>query len=116
MLKIRFTEKAIIDVEVFIRNYKESFLRLYGDSGIWSEAAIRNMYVKSADELREEIINGIIGKLNKSKVLGRKEHDAMTEIDFYVGVRLIIVIFSDKQELGERWVESIFIDRKPIIF
>lgn len=116
MLEIRFTEKAIIDVEVFIRNYKESFLRLYGDTGIWSEAVIKNIYIKSADELREEIINGIVGKLNKDRVLGRKEHDAMTEIDFYVGSRLIVVIFSDKHELGERWIESIFIDRKPIIF
>ncbi len=116
MLEIRFTEKAITEIEVFIRNYRESFLHLYSDSGIWSEQAIRNMYVKSADELRKEIIGGILGKLNKNKVLGRKEQDTMTEIDFYIGSRLIVTIFSDKHELDERWVESISIDRKPIIF
>lgn len=100
----------------FLRNYEESFLQLYSDSGIWSEQAIRDMYTKSADELRERIIDGIIEKLDKKKVLGRKEHDLMTEIDFYLGNRLIIILFSDDYSKNTRQVESIFIDRKPIIF
>ncbi len=116
MLEIRFTEKAIIDIEIFIRNYEGSFLQLYSDSGIWSERAIRDMYMKSADELREGIISGIVEKLHSNKVLGRKEHNLMSEIDFYIGSRLIIVLFSDDYVSNARQVESIFIDRKPIIF
>ena|SRR3989344_3336050 len=116
MLEIRFTQKAIIDIEIFIRNYEESFLQLYSDSGIWSEHIIRDMYMKSADQLRDRIIGGIVQKLKQEKVMGRKEHELMVEIDFHVGSRLIVVLFSDKYELSERWIESIFIDRKPIIF
>ncbi|OGZ70317.1 MAG: hypothetical protein A2980_00725 [Candidatus Staskawiczbacteria bacterium RIFCSPLOWO2_01_FULL_33_13] len=116
MLEIRFTQKAIIDVEVFIRNYEESFLQLYSDSGIWSESVIKDMYIKSANELHEKIIDGIVEKLHKKKVLGRKETGLMIEIDFYIGSRLIIVLFSDNHRNSIRQVESIFIDRKPIIF
>ena len=116
MLEIRFTQKAIIDVEIFIRNYEGFFLQLYSDSGIWSEYAIKDMYSKSANELRESIIGGISEKLNKKKILGRKESKLMTEIDFYIGSRLIIVIFSEDHAKSVRQIESIFIDRKPIIF
>jgi len=115
-LEIRFTEKAIIDIEVFIRNYEQSFLQLYGDTGIWSEHTIKDMYIKSADTLREKIMDGIIARLDQKKVLGRKEQEFMVEIDFYVGSRLIIVLFSDNHDNNIRQVESVFIDRKPIIF
>ena len=116
MLEIRFTQKAIIDIEIFIRNYEDSYLQIFNDSGIWSEYIIKDMYRKSADELRENIVSGIVEKLNKKKVFGRKESELMTEIDFYIGSRLVMVLFSDNKESKERRVESIFIDRKPIIF
>ncbi len=116
MLEIRFTQKAIIDIEIFIRNYESFFLQLYSDSGIWSEYAIKDMYSKSANELRENIVGGITQRLDKKKVLGRKEEGLITEIDFYIGSRLIMVLFSDDHTNNIRQIESIFIDRKPIIF
>lgn len=116
MSSIRFTEKAIIDLQVFIRNYEESFLELYSDTGIWSEYEIKSNYIKSATELYERIRDNIIFKLGSKKVLGRKENELMTEIDFYVGSRLVMVLFSDDKGNNIRWIESIFIDRKPIIF
>ena len=116
MLIIRFTEKAVIDLQIFIRNYEESFLELYSDTGIWSEAEIKDNYTKSATELYERIRDNIIFKLNNKKVLGRKENEFMAEIDFYIGSRLIMVLFVDDKENNVRWIESIFIDRKPIIF
>jgi len=116
MLNVRFRDKAIIDLQVFIRNYEESFLHLYNDSGIWSENTIKDIYIKSALELYERIRDNIVLKLSKKRVLGRKKHELMIEIDFYVGSRLVIVLFSDDRANNIRWIESIFIDRKPIIF
>ena len=97
-------------------NYEGSFFQLYSGSGIWSEYAIKDMYVKSADDLRQSIISGINQRLSENKVLGRREGKSMVEISFHVGDRLIIVFFSEDKLRSLRIVESIFIGRKPIIF
>ncbi|MEK7664348.1 MAG: hypothetical protein AAB340_02860 [Patescibacteria group bacterium] len=116
MLVVKFKERAIVDLQIFVRNYENSFLELYKDSGIWSEDEIKNIYIKSAEELYRKIRDGIVKRLKDEKVLGRKENSLMKEVSFFVGNRLIIVLFSDDKKANIRWVESIFIDRKPIIF
>lgn len=116
MLNVRFRDKAIIDLQIFIHGYEESFLHLYNDSGIWSENAIVNLYKESGTELYERILKNIAAKLEGDKVLGRKERDMVMEIDFFVGSRLVIVLFSDDHKYNIRWVEAISIDRKPLFF
>ena len=56
-------------------------------------------------------------RLAYSTVIGRKKtRRNWKELDFYVGSRLIIVHYSEDAKEHIRWVESISIERKPIIF
>lgn len=116
MPKIIFSESADAAIEIFIHQYVDSFVRLYTDTGIWSTRDILENYILGAEGIYREIRSAIIEKLSSEKVLGRKPSKRISELNFHIGKRLIIVFFSDDKESDERWIESIFIDRKPIIF
>lgn len=115
MFEVKLTQRAIIDIEMFLTGYEDSFLQLYNNSGIWSEKLIVDLYAQSARELRDKILHTTEEKLRENKVLGRKKHDSMFEISFHVGARLITILYSEKEQYM-RQVEYVFIDRKPIIF
>ena len=85
-------------------------------TGIWSEDEIIDGFIKSSRILYYKIRDTIVEKFNKELVLGRKTIGKMHELSFHVGSRLIIVLFSDDIVLGERRIESVFIDRRPIVF
>jgi len=116
MLEIRFSELALAELKKFIQLYEEGFFILYKDSGIWAVDAIIENYRQSAKRISEKIFSEIKRKLKDAKVLGRKENKNWHELTFYVDDRLIVIYFSDDTENKVRWVESIGIDRKPIIF
>ncbi|MEI8174873.1 MAG: hypothetical protein WCG28_02900 [bacterium] len=63
-----------------------------------------------------QILQEIENKLGKKQVLGRKSLGLWHELNFYVGNRLIIVYYSQDLKNKFRFIESIAIDRKPIIF
>ena len=116
MIDLQFSEQALVELQRFIRHYEEAFFELYQDSGVWSEALIIQNYKASAEKLYLTILQEIETRLSSKKVLGRKSKLSWQELYFYVGNRLIIVTWSDDQELKKRFIQSIFIDRKPIIF
>ncbi|EKD94274.1 MAG: hypothetical protein ACD_26C00140G0002 [uncultured bacterium] len=116
MPKIQFSEFAVLQIKKFVHLYEEGFFLLYKDSGLWAEDTIIENYRKTALELNNRIFTEIDIRLSKDVVLGRKELETLFEISFYIGDRLIIVYFSDQKETDVRLVESIEIDRKPIIF
>ena len=116
MPKVIFSERADEAIEIFIHQYVDSFMRLYTDTGVWSTRDILENYILGAEGIYREIRSAIIEKLSLEKVLGRKPSEKMSELSFHVGSRLIIVFFSDNKDTDERWIESIFINRKPIIF
>jgi len=96
--------------------YEEGFFVLYKDSGIWAEDAIIHHYHQSARKLSDKIFSEIEGRIKGKKVLGRKQMGRWQELFFYVDERLVIIYFFDDVENQIRWVESVGIDRKPIIF
>lgn len=116
-MKLQYRNSARIDLESFVDHYEEAFRELYRDSGLWNEANIIDGYKKSARNLYDDIADAIDGRLVKPKIMGRKaiSHNWF-EIHFYVGSRLLIVYFSEDKIGSIRWVETILIDRKPIIF
>jgi len=116
MLEIRFSELALAEMKRFIQLYEEGFFILYKDSGIWAVDAIIDNYRQSAKRISEKIFSEIEQKLKNEKVLGRKENTKWHELSFYADERLVVVYFSDDRENKIRWIESIGIDRKPIIF
>lgn len=116
MLKVRFKSQALSELKSFIRNYEEAFYELYKDTGIWSEDLIIQIYKESARKLYLQILQEIENKLGKKQVLGCKSLGSWQEFYFYVGNRLIIIYYSQNLKNKTRIIESIAIDRKPIIF
>lgn len=116
MLKLRFKSQALSELQSFIRNYEEAFYELYKDTGIWSEDLIIQTYQESARKLYLQILQEIENKLGKKKVLGYKSLGSWHELDFYVGNRLVIAYYSQDFKNKVRIIESISVDRKPIIF
>jgi hypothetical protein len=116
MLKLKFKSQALSELKNFIRNYEEAFFELYKDTGIWSEDLIIQIYRESARKLYLQILEEIENKLGRREVLGGRSSGFWRELDFHVGNRLIIVYYSQDLKNKVRLIESIAIDRKPIIF
>jgi hypothetical protein len=90
---------------------------LYSDTGIWSEDVILENVRASAKKLFSNVFDTVEKQLGFAKVLGRQSlKDGWHEYQFRVQGRLVIVHYSEDKASRLRWVESIFIDRKPILF
>ena len=116
MIKLRFKPQALSELKSFIRHYEEAFYELYRDTGIWSEDLILQTYQESARKLYLQILQEIENKLGKKQVLGNKSLGLWQELNFFIGDRLIIIYYSQNLKDKVRLIESIAIDRKPIIF
>ncbi|PIR83578.1 hypothetical protein COU18_02745 [Candidatus Kaiserbacteria bacterium CG10_big_fil_rev_8_21_14_0_10_51_14] len=116
-MELQYRNAARIDLQSFVDRYEEAFRELYRDSGLWNETNIIEGYRKNALILYDAIADAVDTRLATVKVLGRKylTHN-WYEVDFYVGTRLVIVHYSEDRKQDTRWVESVSIDRKPIIF
>lgn len=115
-MKLRFKSQALSELKSFIRHYEEAFYELYRDTGIWSENLIIQTYEENAKKLYLQILHEIESKLSKKKVLGYKFIGLWQELNFYVDNRLVIIYYSQDFKNQIRFIESISIDRKPIIF
>ena len=112
MPQVIFSEKADADLDLFIDQHEDWFVKIYIDSGIWSAGEILANHAESARNLYQMIRNTIENKLGRQKVLGRKPGGKINELSFHIGSRLIIILFSDDEISNERWIESIFINKK----
>jgi hypothetical protein len=116
-MELRLRESAIADLRLYIANYANSFFELYQDSGLENENEIMTAARQNADKLYDVIYANLAVRLGANTVMGRKKMRLDWQaLNFYVGSRLIIVNYSEDAKTRTRWVESISIDRKPIIF
>ena len=117
VMELRFRESAVVDVRTFVTSYIEGFFELYSDTGIWSEDAILQNVFSNGEKLFRDLYDAIEMQLSGSRVLGRKKLDrGWYECRFRSGTRLIIVYYSEDKKARIRWIESMHIERKPIIF
>jgi hypothetical protein len=115
-MKVYFTDKAIADIQNFIRASEEAFMELFTDSGIWAEEMIIQSYLANITELKKKLFQEISTRLGRTKVFGRKDLDVWKELVFHVGSRLVIIYYSENSKKNIRQIESVSIDRKPLIF
>ena len=115
-MKIYFTDKAIAEIQNFIRASEEAFFELFRDSGIWAEHIIIQSYLATTTELKKRLFEEIQIRLSKKLVFGRRNLGTLNELVFHVGSRLIIIYYSENLKQKIRIVESVGIDRKPLIF
>lgn len=116
MPKVYYSEAAISTITGFIRSYEEAFFELYRESGLVTEQIIIENYRLAAKKLSDHLFLEIERHLSKKRVLGRKEHGQWNELTFYIGSRLITAYYTTDSQDGSRMVETIGIERKPIIF
>ena len=68
MPRVIFSEKADADLDIFVGQYEDSFLRLYVNSGIWNLPDIAKIYEHGAKNLYDIIhwyISGrAVGRIN----------------------------------------------------
>ena len=55
MSRVIFSEKADADLDIFVGQYEDSFLRLYVNSGIWNLPDIAKIYEHGAKNLYDII-------------------------------------------------------------
>ena len=116
-MELRFREAAIADLRSYIANYASGFFELYRDTGLWNEDEIIAGARRNAEKLYDSIFQHVAARLGSPRVIGRKATQRnWQEIDLRIGSRLIIVHYSEEAKERIRWVESMSIDRKPIIF
>lgn len=116
-MELRFRESAIADIRSFVFHYEEAFLELYSGTGLWNEDAILDSIRNNAKQLFIDIYDAAEKYLGHQRVLGRKtKRTAWHELSFSVGSRMVIVHYSENRKNKTRWVESISMDRKPIVF
>ena len=116
MPEVIFSEEANRNLYVFIMGYRRPFVELYSDTGIWAEDEIIHDYIKSSEALYEQIRKTIVDKLNKKVVLGRKLDGKISELNFFISDRVVMIVYSEDRKSNIRLVESVFINRKPLIF
>ena len=116
-MKLRYRNVARIDLESFVNHYNEGFRVLYSGTGMWNEDLIIASYERRAMELYDAIDDAIRARLSGQKIMGRKQvTNEWFEAYISVGARTIFVLYSEDMQENTRWVESISIGRKPIIF
>ena len=115
-MKVFFTDKAISEIQNLIRFAEESFIELFSDSGIWAEQAIIQSYLANTSEFKRKLFLNIEQRLKSNKVLGRKLRSSLQELIFHINNRIVIIYFSEDVKRKIRIVETVAIDRKPLIF
>ncbi len=116
-MELQFRLSAIAALNAHAAHYAEAFAELYEDSGLWNEGMIIDGYRNNAKQIRDDILTGITTRLAVRRVLGRRAVvDSWHEVVFHVDTRLVVIHYSEDKQESIRWVESISIGRKPIIF
>jgi len=116
-MRLRYRNAARIELESFVNHYKEGFRTLYSGTGLWNEDMIIASYEHRAMELYDTIDDTICARLNGRTVIGRKQMtDNWFAVTVSAGARQIFVLYSEEKKASIRWIESVSVDRKPIIF
>jgi len=116
-MELRFREAAHADISHFVMRYEAVWLSAYRDTGIWSEDFFFKSVHVNGNTLFDDIYDTIEQQLSSDPVIGRKKlRGNVYELHFRISNRHVVVHYSEDKQENTRWVESISIGRKPIIF
>lgn len=115
MYKIEINPTAQNRIEWFILRYRDAFLDLYDDTGLWdAEIIIKEQYIKWADILRISLHNAIKSCLSPNKILGYSHNPTnnIYQITTSLGSRRLFLSYKEIQESQTRIITDIEILRK----
>lgn len=117
VMRLRYRPSVHSDVHIFVSRYEEYVVGLYRDSGMWSEEIMIQGARAKARQLFADIYDTIDWHLAPETVMGRKKsREDIYELRFRISNRHLIVLYSEEKQENTRWVESVSVGRKPIIF
>ena len=116
-MELLFREAAYTDIRYFVMRYEEVWRSTYRDTGIWSEDFFLENVHRGGNRLFDALYDAVGKQLSQKVVIGRKKiREDVYEAQFRIEDRRIFVIYFDDKLSNTRWVESVSIGRKPIIF
>ncbi len=77
MKTILFQNNSIESIDHYINQYEAYFFNLFTDTGIFSEANIRENYVREAKNRRNDIFDRIVQRLSPNSILGRTPENTL---------------------------------------
>ncbi len=113
MYSVIVTKKVHESIKLFIDSYRNTFLELFSDTGIFDEDLIRQHYIQSSEKFQIGIFNLIEDILSSDIVLWRKEiwvnaFEILSQIWNY---RLLLEYTEDKKETI-RYLKDIKLHKK----
>ena len=113
MYKIRYSLESKNQIIDFINLYKNNFLSIFSNTGLFYEDIIRKNYIEISKKFKSEIFDSIGDKLIQDKVLWchnlwNNNYKISLVVNNY---RVFVVYFEDKQ-YNIRFIENIKIVRK----
>lgn len=96
----------------YIDLYREYFLDIFDDTGIWSEELIRNRYIQASDDLQADIRDTIVRGLSMDIVWHTVIDEEIKSTIFRTGKRNIVIEYSEDTESHTRYVWFIRIHRQ----
>ena len=111
-MELRYSKNALDEFEGYLQRYEDVFCDLYSDTGLRDELKIIQEHRDRAAHLKVEIMRAMHDYAAAQTVLGRKKRGKFSELCFYVGRRLVVVLYTDEPRDNVRWIESILFDHK----
>ena len=77
MYNIVYLPESLLSIERYIIAYRDYFLEIYSDTGIWSETEIKEQYILMSDARHEEILSLIEERLTADSVIGQSHANSV---------------------------------------
>lgn len=112
MWKVLFSAKSEEMIIKYIDLYREYFLDIFDDTGIWSEELIRTRYIETSNNLQTDIRETILWNLSRDIIWYTVINDEIKSTVFHSGKRNIFIEYSEDIENHTRYVWFIRIHRQ----
>lgn len=115
MYSLKISLKAKKTVENYVITYRDAFLDLYTDTGLWyAETIIKEQYLIGADTLRAVLHESISKRLQADTILGYSynEKEDIYLVTTSVGKRRVFLEYTENAKQKTRVLKDISIVRK----
>lgn len=102
MYNIVYLPESLLSIEWYIIAYRDYFLEIYSDTGIWSEKEIKEQYILISDARHEEILTLIEERLPPDAVIGQSAENRVK-----IPWRSKFLVVSWKEEKNTREITHI---------
>ena len=108
MYSIHISHSTHEVINDFILGYRKTFQELFDDTWIEDEQLIREVYIKSSKEFKNQIYSHLESVLREEIILWESpKEDGVSMITIPINNFRLFVYFNANKELKERYIENI---------